>query len=213
MPFSDITSAGALYDKHELIAQKKFMPEHFYPAIRLDSTPFIINGITCGFDRWNKTMRAIKPTSQQDVWEYDESISLNKLTQGKKKAYSLSEIVQEHHRLRGIQSRGELFADGGCGLISLMEWTDFQKVKMTGMRMLLTNLNTKMIEAYEETHGKGSFDKAFPHEKGRGAPAGYEYKLMKGLRMPTEYKKPRELSLVRSELDQKQKYWILDFLS
>ena len=157
-------------------------------------------------------MRPIKPTNDSDIWEYDDSISLAKLTTGEKRKYSLKEIVTEHHRLRSIQNQGKTFADA-AGLISLMEWTGFEKIKMTGMRMMLSTLNNKMIEAYEESEGAGAFQRHFPHEKGRGAPAGYEYKLLKGLRMPLEYKKPRELSLVRSELAKDQKDWVLEFLT
>lgn len=214
MAFRDITAAGETNDRFRLVKSGDHAEEDFHPVLRLDHNPFVINGINCGWDRWNKVMRPIKATEHEDVWEYDESVPMEALKVKLTTKLTTKDLLMKHHQLRAIQEKQE---QATMGIISLMEEIGFLKSSTQSIRMLLTYHNDKIVDAYESRDGKrrGSWDKDFPHERTKdksNVPEDYEYALMKGLKTPKEYKKPRKLSQVQNELSETETDDIFAFL-
>jgi len=220
MAFIDITAAGQEHDRFALIKSGEYYEEDFAPAVKRDGSVYSINNISCGWDRWNKAFRPIKSAKKKGTYTWDDSVDMNSLRVSKRhgRQYQVAELVAKHHALRAEQDKNP---DANEGLLSLMEWMGFTKQSSGSMRMYLMNTNKdKIINVYNSAKGSTTaFATDFPHDVARTKeereliPEGYEYKLMKGLQVPKEYKKPRSRLASQTGMSDEEKQGILDFLA
>ena len=238
MAFNDITAKGAEFDKFQLLEDREFFEIHFQPRLDMDGTPFVINKIPCGWDRWNRCFRSLKDVSDNASdfsvmdnnkvsWDYDDGF-INHIRKHPMKRHSIEQIITEHHRLRAVfkemvdaeESPDEIdTSHATAGIIDLMRWLNFGKQTISTMRLFLTKHNGEIVKIYEEKNGRNSFDEAFPFErlnskelekKGLTRPDDYEYRLLKGLKLHPWYRKPRKQPAIKTEANEDDKNFVLE---
>ena len=204
MAWKDKTAPGGDFDKEKLTNESTYTLNDYVPRLDLGGKVFKINKINCGWDRFNKRFRPIKevPTSDYNLvgWDWDKSISMDALlTDGKD--FLLPELIEIHHNIRRIQDNNDT-NNQTTGILDLMKWMEYKFQTPDSLRVFLSNQNKVIISVYNRNCGKpafadeterGWFGKDFPNEFNsvkENKEIKYEYKLLKGLYLHTDYRKP-----------------------
>ena len=178
----------------------------------------------------DSTAEGQKFDSKSTSWDWDDSFMAH-IRKAKMKKHSLEMLITEHHRVRSVykdMSKEDESADEmssayiTAGILDLMAWLNYGKTTITGIRLFLTKQNGQIVKVFEEKNGRGSFDEAFPFErlssadlekKGLERPNDYEFKLLKGLKILSWYRKPRKQAAIVSEADENDKNFIYALFS
>lgn len=237
MAWKDQTAKGGTFDKEAMLSNTppSYDPEDYDPKLALKGAkngvrvPFTINGIACGWCVFNKCFRPIEKNGNSWQWIPGADMDSIKVDGDKVAARTLMEIVKEYHRLRDIQNqerpKGVLPEEEG--LLALIRFFGFRYAKPATVRVQISKLNTELIKLYNEMKSKesgkytgdkpnGWFEEDNPLEfktAEEQEEAKYSSKLMKGLYLSSDYRKPTKKKKQTSKYTPEQKTEIFSFLS
>ena len=141
----------------------------------------------------------------------------------------LMEIVKEYHRLRDIQDQERPKDEDPPeeGLLALIRFLGFRYAKPSTVRVQISKFNKELVQFYNdmksEKAGKytgdkpnGWFEEDYPLEfktAEEQEKAKYSSKLMKGLYLASDYRKPTKKKASKEKYSAEQKTEMWTFLS